>query len=92
MTRSPIALYRSCFADAKSAMVGDRWPPSPNSIKDERFADSVREVNLATAFNVSYAINFSVKKRGYLHGNEEERDDEIIIHNDKRILPTSTGR
>ena len=24
MTRSPIALYRSCFAEAKSAIVGDR--------------------------------------------------------------------
>lgn len=58
MMRSPIALYKSCFAEAKSAMVGDRWPPSPYSIKDERSADSVRLVNLATAFNVSYAINF----------------------------------
>jgi hypothetical protein len=47
-------LYRSCFAEAKSAIVGDRWPPSPYSMRDDKSADSVKFVNLATAFNVSY--------------------------------------
>jgi hypothetical protein len=28
----------------------------------------------------------------YLHGNEEEGNDEMIIYNDEGILPTSTGR
>jgi hypothetical protein len=56
MTRSPIALYKSCFAEAKSASVGDRAPPSFDSAKGERSAASTRVVNRAMAVNSSFYL------------------------------------